>query len=236
LPDFLGVPGRTSPAPERLDRATRPERADRIARPAQAPHAAGAIPGTGPQPFEDHGPDLEPRPPFQPANGPAAEGAPVTGTVKWFDPVRGYGFATIEGGEELPEDWMGQDALVHVTVLQRAHLPLPLEMARIEGLAVRRERGLQFTEVSVLDQPEDPGEISTEGMEEVEVKWFSPLKGYGFVNRPGEDTDIFLHIATLRRAGIGRVFTGDMLLAELEGRDRGEAAVRVARAPGSPVD
>jgi CspA family cold shock protein len=174
--------------------------------------------------------------PLEAANAPVAEGAPVRGTVKWFDPVRGYGFATIEGGADLPDEWLGQDALVHVTVLQRAHLPLPLEQAQIEGLAVRRERGLQFSLVNHLEQPDELGDISTEGMEQVEVKWFSPLKGYGFVNRPGEDTDIFLHIATLRRAGIGRIFTGDVLLAELEARDRGEAAVRVARLPGSPID
>ena len=73
-------------------------------------------------------------------------------------------------------------------------------------------------------------DTDAEGLELVEVKWFSPLKGYGFLNRPGQDTDIFLHIATLRRAGIERAFPGDRLMAEIQGRDRGEAAVRVIRA------
>ncbi|MBK1660591.1 cold-shock protein, partial [Paracraurococcus ruber] len=43
------------------------------------------------------------------AGGPTYE---VSGTVKWFDQVRGFGFVTPEDG--------GQDVFLHSSVLQRA--------------------------------------------------------------------------------------------------------------------
>jgi CspA family cold shock protein len=38
-----------------------------------------------------------------------------TGTVKWFDPVRGFGFITPEQGDK--------DAFVHISAVERAGLP-----------------------------------------------------------------------------------------------------------------
>ena len=38
----------------------------------------------------------------------------TTGTVKWFDQVKGYGFITPEGGEK--------DAFVHISAVERAGL------------------------------------------------------------------------------------------------------------------
>ena len=37
------------------------------------------------------------------------------GTVKWFNPVKGYGFITPEDG--------GKDAFVHISAVERAGLP-----------------------------------------------------------------------------------------------------------------
>ena len=38
----------------------------------------------------------------------------ATGTVKWFNPVKGYGFITPDEG--------GQDAFVHISAVERAGL------------------------------------------------------------------------------------------------------------------
>ena len=38
-------------------------------------------------------------------------GTPAQGSIKWFDPVKGFGFVLIDSCNEL--DFVGQDALLH---------------------------------------------------------------------------------------------------------------------------
>ena len=67
----------------------------------------------------------------------------VTGSVKWFDATRGFGFIASDNG--------GGDVLLHYSVLReigRRSLP---EGARVECLAMRRERGLQARRVLTFD-------------------------------------------------------------------------------------
>jgi CspA family cold shock protein len=48
----------------------------------------------------------------------------TTGTVKWFDQVKGYGFITPEGGEK--------DAFVHISAVERAGLSALAEGQKVE--------------------------------------------------------------------------------------------------------
>jgi regulatory protein len=71
-------------------------------------------------------------------------GQHCTGVVKWFDVTRGFGFVVADEGD------LG-DILVHFTVLQdhgRRSLP---EGARVECVAVRRQRGFQAREILSID-------------------------------------------------------------------------------------
>lgn len=56
-----------------------------------------------------------------------------TGTVKWFNPVKGYGFVTPEDGSK--------DVFVHVSAVERAGLPGLNEGQQVEYELERGQNG-----------------------------------------------------------------------------------------------
>jgi cold shock protein len=147
---------------------------------------------------------------YPPPRGPqfdSPSGPPVGGTVKWYNPDKGFGFVQLADGSA--------DAFLHARVLERGGHSSVSPGATLEVRIGTGPKGPQVTEILSLDTstasqerprpertsypPADRATVEEFGM----VKWYSAEKGFGFIVRDSGGKDIFVHTSALNRAGIG---------------------------------
>ncbi len=64
------------------------------------------------------------------------------------------------------------------------------------------------------------------------IKWFSCVKGYGFIERTGSVEDIFVHYSAISGEGYKKLKHGDQVRFELVSAAKGPQATAVTKITG----
>lgn len=152
--------------------------------------------------------------------------------MKWFDPVKGFGFIVAEDG--------GSDILLHANVLRNFGQGSVADQARITVRVQMTPRGVQAVEVleilppdaqSVL--PADESQVHEQEaldalpIEPARVKWFDKAKGFGFANVFRKPEDVFIHAEVLRRSGYADLQPGEAICIRTVDGKRGRMAAQI---------
>lgn len=155
--------------------------------------------------------------------GPQARGVRVTGevaadaalgmlgTVKWYEPAKGYGFASPDGG--------GSEVFVHSSAIVTGGVVTAGQ--RVAFLVGEGKRGPQAEHVVPLGggSGEPPADDGADGT----VSWYDEGKGFGFISPDAGGADVFVQVRALAE-GLTWLTEGDRVTYEVVQGDKGPQA------------
>ncbi|MBS0362723.1 MAG: cold-shock protein [Proteobacteria bacterium] len=166
----------------------------------------------------------------------------ASGTVKWFNTAKGFGFIQPDDG--------GSDVFVHISAVEQAGLRGLNEgdLVNFELEQDRRSGKLSAGQLVVtghgeaparsgggggFDRPRGGGGFDRPrgggfgggggrpagdpaGSGTGTVKWFNPTKGFGFIQPADGGQDVFVHISAVEAAGLRGLNEGQHVAFDLE--------------------
>ncbi|PQM28663.1 cold-shock protein [Sphingopyxis lindanitolerans] len=161
------------------------------------------------------------------------------GTVKFFNPSKGFGFVARDDG--------GEDVFVHISAVEQAGLqglasgqPLGFTLVERNGKVSAIDLKIEGEPMPVEDfapRRDDraggdrPAPGGARGRRQLTgertsgtVKFFNTTKGFGFIARDDGQADAFVHISAVQRAGMAGLNEGDRVAFDIEVDDRGKFA------------
>ena len=180
-------------------------------------------------------------------------GARISATVKWYNPAKAYGFLVPEDGS--PDIYCRDSALAAVG------LDTLLAGATVDCETVQGQRGPEVSRILAVDfstaSPRTesfaraPGngriapepEISRAGAAEAGpgrriralVKWFMPMKGYGFLEPEDGSADVFCHLSAVEASGRDTLPQGAVVTCQVMPGDRGPQVSRILSVDPPPA-
>ncbi len=143
----------------------------------------------------------------------------VLGTVAWYEPAKGYGFITPDGGGV--EIFVHSSAIVGGGVLS--------EEQRVAFLVVDGEKGPQADHLLPLGAQAAQQTPASDGADGT-VSWYDDGKGFGFITPESGGPDVFVHVRELAD-GLPELGEGDRVTYDVVVSEKGPQArdVRLAR-------
>ncbi len=145
----------------------------------------------------------------------------VLGTVSWYEPGKGYGFITPDGG--------GAEIFVHSSAIVGGGVIS--EGQRVAFLVVDGQRGPQADHLLPLGA-EAAGRPGASDGADGTVSWYDADKGFGFVTPDAGADDIFVHVRSLP-GGLTELSEGDRVTYDVGQSEKGLQARNIQLVGGS---
>jgi len=187
--------------------------------------------------------------PFSPPDA----GVRISATVKWYNPAKAYGFLVPADGSP--------DIYCRGTALAAVGLDTLLSGATVDCETVQGQRGPEVSRILAVDfstasprtasfarapgngriapepgigQPRTADAGSVRRIATL-VKWFMPMKGYGFLEPEDGSPDVFCHISAVEASGRDTLPQGAVVTCEIAQGDRGPQVSRIVEVGAPPT-
>ena len=145
----------------------------------------------------------------------------VLGTVSWYEPGKGYGFVTPDGGRA--EVFVHSSAIVGGGVIS--------EGQRVAFLVVDGEKGPQADHLLPLGAEASRQVVGSDGADGT-VSWYDQDKGFGFATPDVGGGDVFVHVKELG-GGVTELSEGDRVTFDVAQSEKGLQARNVRLVGGA---